>query len=58
MGTCPGKCNTETQKLSLNPTYTVAQYDKDSSDLSFNIDLTADVVNPASMTLSFGRVYV
>ena len=56
IGTCPVKCQ-PSHLLSLDPTYTTpTEYDKDSTDLTFNIDLTAKIVNTGSMALSYGRV--
>ena len=56
IGTCPVKCQ-PTHVLTLDPTYTTAtEYDKDSTDLSFSIDLTAKIVNTGGMALSYGRV--
>ena len=58
MNICPVKCQSNHQ-LSLDPLYTSpTQYDKDSTELSFSIDLTSNIINPASMALSYGEVFV
>ena len=45
--------------LTLDPTYTSpTEYDKDSTELSFSIDLTAKIINPSGMALSHGEVWV
>jgi len=56
MNICPVKCQAS-HVLSVSPSYiTPTEYDKDSTDLNFNIDLTSHIVNTGGMALSYGRV--